>query len=479
MPNTETLPVCPLATELQAFDVSLYQQLFNQVVQRGLLREEARQVVALAATNDGVGLVTEKVSGEKDKYGYIFDVESRVRMQLTPPRHYYLQEEDKETGQLMMVAPEHKWRDFKKDALELIDDWRRGLDKVGMIGVRAAFLDQTDQSLAEGETLVWGSPKAEEWEGPLVMKYNGAYGFLYVGRVTNIDGVKALEVLDFKNDLDAQAYELLYEKMGEVHTDPAYLKHPLVDKVKASYVRSKREWTGEEVWQKLAEVQKEVVGSAEIFNLPVTDIIALQDPQLHQRIRQNIATPIGEWIAEEIYQGIDIKVIQEQIRQKFIGETTRLIMEINVEGSGGRYLKGYTAADYLNKTLPFNTPTNQPDSAVLARYSGSSGDGCGSWGSSKVHRSGRSSVSGLSSSFSGEKGSQTCAECGLSISDDHYHCDNCGKKYESERNSTKRTPQCVCGQEFGCSNSAEKEKEDVIINFPTKDPNPAELNKAA
>lgn len=55
-----------------------------------------------------------------------------------------------------------------------------------------------------------------------------------------------------------------------------------------------------------------------------------------------------------------------------------------------------------------------------------------------------------SSSSSLETGSGICSECGGSSADDHYHCDECGKWYASERNSTSRTPQCSCGRKFGC-----------------------------
>ena len=59
--------------ELQVFDVSLYRNLFNQVMDAGFGAEEAKEVVQFAATNDGYGVITENISATQDEKGnYIF-----------------------------------------------------------------------------------------------------------------------------------------------------------------------------------------------------------------------------------------------------------------------------------------------------------------------------------------------------------------------------------------------------------------------
>ncbi len=450
----EYSPIEPQAESLHVFDVSLYRNLFNQATQSGLPKEEARNVVAFSATHDSLGAVTENISGEKDDLGnYYFDVESRIRMQMTPPRHFYFQEEDEVTHESIMVAPEHKWGNFRKDVLSLISNWRRGMDKVGMAGIRAKFLDKSERALKEGETIIWGSPKAEKWEEGAVRRYNGEYGFLYVGKVTTVDGVRALEVYDFKNDFDASGYDAIFQSMeGEVSTNPACLDHPLVDKVKASYVVTNQNWTIATIWRKLGEIQEKICGKAEIFNLPISAVVALQDPSLHERISEEIATPVGEWIANEIYKGTSSDEIQNQVRQKFIYMTLSLLKRIKAERLLRERLGGEQAS--LSSTF-FVTQdqryTDNIDPAILLRYSGSGGAGCGTWGRS--HKGGfrASSVLGLSSAFGGSESiGGACNECGGGIGDDHYHCDGCGKKYASERNSTSRTPQCSCGRKFSC-----------------------------
>lgn len=453
---------------LHVFDVSLYKNLFNQATQAGLSPEQARSVVTFAATYDSLGAITENISGEKDDFGnYVFDVEDRIRMQLTPHKHYYLQEEDEMTQEPMMVAPEHKWGNFKKDVLSLISNWRRSMDKVGMAGVRAKFLDKSQDSLKEGETIVWGSPKAEEWEEVAVRKYNGQYGFLYVGKVVNINGTKVLEVHDFKNDLDASAYDIFFHSIeGEVCIHPLYSERPLVDKVKASYVRTNQHLTRETVWRKLGGIQKQIRGKDEIFDLPVDAIIALQDSELQKRIQCEVAAPIGTWIAAEIYRGTSTDEVQNQVRQKFIDMTLVLVNKIKAEKSSRmRLVREQSLIDI--STLPVidsQRYIDRVDPAVLQRYSGSGGIGCGSWGRSGSGRGGiriGNSVAGLTSAFGGSESIGGICRCGRSKSDGHYHCPDCDLDYDNETDVApeNRTKSCGCGFAFGCGGSAEKEEE--------------------
>lgn len=41
-------------------------------------------------------------------------------------------------------------------------------------------------------------------------------------------------------------------------------------------------------------------------------------------------------------------------------------------------------------------------------------------------------------------------ECPDGNPDNHYHCPDCGKKYEDETHKAERTKECSCGFEFGC-----------------------------
>lgn len=445
----------PPVEDYQVFNVSLYLNLYNQVIESGFSDQEASAVVRYAIINDSVGVVTEKLSGEKGERGdYLFDVEDRIRMQLTPSRHFYFHEKDSVSGEDLMVAPEHRWRDFKKDVLGTISGWRRGMDKVSMAGVRTLFLD-SENVLEEGEYLFWFSPRAEEWESETVVKYNGAYGFLYEGKVITIDGARVLEVHDFKNDLSAESYAIFAGSLeGEVFQNPGYLNRPMVDKVKSTVVRAKGNYGVENIWRRLGKIQENVTGKNEIFGLPPETIIALQDIRLHEKIREEVAVPVADWLLGELASGISVNQIQSKVRQKFIKLTRELLLKIKQEELSDRRLD----TSLLDVTIPFSDSkyTNPMDQAILVRYTGSSGDGCGSWGGSNnnsIFRNGNPSIRGFSSvevmsTFFANSGG--CQECSRSSVDNHYHCPKCKKSYADETHKTVRTARCGCGFEFGC-----------------------------
>lgn len=374
----------PFAEDLYVFDIRLYRHRLEQALENGLSEDEAKEVVEAAIVNDGVGLVTENISGLKKEGKYLLDDEYRIRMQLTPPVHYY--KEEIVDGQKLMVAPEDSWRGFHKDIVEGISDWRRGLDKAAMRRVKSVFLnEEDDQPLQEGEVLFWCSPQAEKWEGEGIVKYNGHYGFLYMGKVASVDGAKVLEVHDFKTDLDASTYrEFLAEAGEKVNEDPTRQDHPLVDRVKTMVARTKQSWDDERVWSKLSEVKLKTTGDEEIFGLPVEAILALQDPQLHQRVKEEVAKPIANWMVGEIYSGTPAEVIQGQVKERYIQATLSLVAKIKQQRSSRLDRVLNTKYHVVNpghiQAAEGRRYQGSLDPEVLARYSGSNGDGCGTWG---------------------------------------------------------------------------------------------------
>ncbi len=161
------------SADLLVFDVSLYYSRYQEAA-RKLGHDEAHRITRLSLINDGVGLITEKISSEKEDNKFVFDTESRVRLQLTPPRHTYIQALHSEIGEMYMTAPEYLF--LEKDVLETFSTWRRGLDRKAMSMVKDQFLvdddienvsivKSDDQDDPGGvETVFWGSLKAEEWE---------------------------------------------------------------------------------------------------------------------------------------------------------------------------------------------------------------------------------------------------------------------------------------------------------------------------
>src|SRR5687768_7480370 len=112
----------PSMTDLLVFDVAKYQPLFELALSKLGSREEAKKVLNRAIVNDGYGLITEKISGEKDASGnYIFDDLIRAKLQLTPPEHTYFQATHSETGEKYLTAPEYLF--VEKDVLSGFSSW--------------------------------------------------------------------------------------------------------------------------------------------------------------------------------------------------------------------------------------------------------------------------------------------------------------------------------------------------------------------
>lgn len=378
------------ADNLCVFNVSLYKDLFDQAVDiGGLNNEEARDMVRWAVLNDSVGVVTEKISGEKDKSGrYFFDTETRIRLQMTPPEHFYLKDCDPQTGEEIMRTPEHSWGGYKKDISQIISSWRRGLDRESIKDLRSILLhlplsnEEIARELELGEVIMWASCRGEEWEGPQVMKFNGQYGYFYVAAYEELDGEKRLRVHDFKTDLNPGEYQKVIEDMGgELHQNPHYAGRPLLEKVMTSKVRVTEEWSDEKMWRKLAAAKDSNIG--EIFGLPVETIIALQDRELHERVRVEVAAPIADWISEVIYQDGSLNEVQRTVRRRFIESTQELLEKIKkerelIQGNLDRTAYGVPHKPFY--VLSDRIYRDSLDPTILVRYTGSSGDSCGVWG---------------------------------------------------------------------------------------------------
>jgi hypothetical protein len=351
-----------------AFDVSLYD----------------KNTSFEAIRNDALGLITEKVSAESE----VADDVTKVRMQLTPPGHRYVQV----NGLLedLMVSPENL--DSKKDVLEGITAWRNGVDLAAMTEVKKQFF-----GAKPGEMLFWYSGMAEDWEDPLVKCYNGAYGYLYAGRVELVElkkdifipglgtveqteNRKELFVQDFKMDLDRNASNLFLENAAtslhhtgsELDEQPLYESMTTVAKVDAEEAE---EWDNEKIWLSLAEAKRQAESSPDIFGLPVEVILGLQDPELHDKLREGAASEVANWLMVEKEKGTDDFRIQSQVRQRFVDATKNQLSNLRKYDFAKDYVSGSGATwggDDVSKYI-----SGYSNSSV------SSGDSCGGWGGSE------------------------------------------------------------------------------------------------
>ncbi len=358
-------------SDLRVFDVSRYYHLYQEAVQK-LGSNGARNVVRTSLINDGVGLITEKISSEKENGNFIFDTESRVRLQLTPPQHTYIKARYSQTTEPYMTAPEYLF--LEKDVLSTFSDWRRSLDRTAMTEVRNQFLNSQDENV-----LFWGSLKAEDWEDPLIQKYNGSYGYAYMAKIYGEGEARRMVVYDFKMDLQRDAFNIFLKKVGtEFFIDKESEIKPDLDRSMTTIAKTKYDFNVGEVWRLLGEAKNEAGKDNKIFNLSADTIQAVQDKRLHQLIKEFAAPSVAEWILSRIESGQSPDELQAKVRQEYINATKEALsmywLEKNreVELLGGRrYQESFIGAE-------------------LMVYSGSNGDFCGDWGQRQLLSKGRS-----------------------------------------------------------------------------------------
>lgn len=332
--------------QLLAFDVSLYSPTTS--------RE--------AIIKDSVGLITEKVSAEKD-----FDTKTQVMLQLTPPEHEYIV--DDSSGIPQLTCPEYFGTG--KTLRDGLTSWRRGLDIRAMTEVQSRFFSPDTEI---GTKFIWCSPRSEEWEEEKVKKYNGKYGYMYVGEVVEqvIEDkrVRKLVVHDFKTDLKTASYHhFLMNNADEIHYTPSVENpdEPFLDRVMASVAKINSDksasYTDQTVWRGLSSSKKSVEQDHTLFGLDPETIIAFQNRELHKHIEQTAATEIADWILEEQAKGTPTYLIQSQIRNQFMRVTKRALTEAKY----GKYLS--VGVDKYRGSL-----------IDLRGFKSVGGDFCGSWG---------------------------------------------------------------------------------------------------
>lgn len=333
--------------QLLAFDVSLYSPTTS--------RE--------AIIKDSVGLITEKVSAEKD-----FDTKTQVMLQLTPPEHEYIV--DDSSGIPQLTCPEYFGTG--KTLRDGLTSWRRGLDIRAMTEVQSQFFSPDTEI---GTKFIWCSPKAEDWEEERVKKYNGKYGYMYVGEVVEqvIEDKRARKLIvhDFKTDLKTASYHhFLMNNADEIHYTPSVENpdEPFLDRVMASVSRinSNRatSYTDESVWRGVSLSKQFVEKDNTIFGLDPETIIAFQNRELHKHIEQTAATEIADWILEEQARGTPTYLIQSQVRNQFMRVTKKALAEAKY----GRYLTIDTSGQFMSPPI------------ALSNFKSAGGDFCGGWG---------------------------------------------------------------------------------------------------
>lgn len=372
--------------ELLICDVSLYYQLYQEHLQKsGGNSDVAQKYTFEAAKKDGIALIQENISALSVGGKPLFDLESRARMQLTPTVNTYLlhQEEffNEETGQTeiqkKMVSPEHAY--IGRSVTEALTHWRRGNDAAAMAQNERLFTD-FDQKFdpTKPHTLVWASPIAKESEGALIHKYNGEYGYFYIGEITHEAGVRKMVVYSYKNDLSLKSYQQFmkglkgqefYSGIGE-QTTPQTAE---VDRVMRTSLMIEGGLTPKEVYQRLFKVKKDVEGIDTMFGIDEKTLLAVQDPELRQRLENEASANVASWLIGHLERQTDTAIIQDQVKDQYIAATKKTIERYKAEKALKETIQNQVSPGVI-------TSEDKVDLKALSAMKANTGAFCGTWG---------------------------------------------------------------------------------------------------
>lgn len=369
--------------ELLVCDVSLYLQLYQEHLQKSRGNQAlAKKYTFEAIKKDGVALMQENISALSVNGNPLFDLESRARMQLTPTQNTYLlhQEEtvDEATGQTVirrkMVSPEHAY--IGRSVTEALTSWRRGNDAAVMAQNENLFTNYDKHfNATKTHTLVWGSPMAKESEGQLIHKYNGEYGYLYVGEITEEAGIRKMILHSYKNDMSSEAYQkFMSELQGQEffagfgpQTTPQTAS---VDQLMRTSIMREGSFTPEQIYKQMFKVKKEVDGVDTMFGIDEKTLLAVQDPELRQQLENDASAEVALWLVDQLASGVDPAILQNQIKDKYIQATRQTIQKVQVE----RTLKN--SANHIPGSI---VSEDRVDIAALKAMKTNTGAFCGTW----------------------------------------------------------------------------------------------------
>lgn len=437
-------PAKEINGQLFVCDVKLYRTLFNQVLQKseGDL-QLAKEITSQAIRNDSTSLVQENISALKDEKGQFIvdDLRIRASMQQTPTKHVYYQTKDQTTGQDIITSPEYIY--LGESITTALTDWRRGNDKAVMKLVQPLHLTLPPNQREEEKekvdyTLLWASPTAENWENEWIRKYNGEYGYLYVGHLTEESGVRKMEVYSYKTDLKTASYLRLMTETGgilhhppeEINPDKVYKdsmaelrddvdlpKRPLLDHLMRTVAVIDGPLSGNDVISRMYKAKVGEEGSDRMFGIKEETMHSVQDPNLRDRIEKEVSVPVANWLSEQIISGVAGDVIQNRIRDKYIFYTKALVRKMKEQETQLLLKKPQHQADPL--LIIDEKRISRED---LRRMTQLKGGFCGDWGTENSSFSGPledlknyTGISGIRLSAGGfSKESRTCKICKVS-----------------------------------------------------------------
>lgn len=417
--------------QLFVCDVSLYRILFNQLLQSSNRNFDlARKYTRLAVINDGIASVQENISALKDEKGmhFVGDNLIRARMQQTPTKHIYYQTNDPRTGRDVITNEEYL--PLGASVTTAITGWRRGADRAIMELVEEKALSIGPNSKGEVDyTFRWSSPRAEDWESRWIRKYNGEYGYEYLGHLTEENGIRKLEVYSYKVDATTAAHQRFAEGLGgetfrapfEASADNGaddVVQRPGLDVHLRTLTIKEGSVSHSEVIQSFYKAKHEAEGSDRMFGILEDTMHFVQSPAIRRRIEIEVAGPVADWLVGEMLAGASDAQIQERIRDRYICQVKVLVRKLKEEQRKPQS----DFESWLDKTesglLPQGADITMAYMADLRRRAETSGAFCGEW---KLNMKSLSEVLSDLQNYTGISGvrfgaggfSKTCVKCGI------------------------------------------------------------------
>lgn len=417
-----------------AFNVSLYRSLYNEILGATNGDGDAAETDTYRAVlRDGTSFIQESITAQKNVKGEL-EIQDKVfqaKAQQTATVHSFLQIQDAKTGNFVITSPEYA--QTGRSITTAVTGWRRGNDHSAISLVENLVNTLPEDPKGEGYTLMWASPKAEEWEDEWVKKYNDEYGYQYVGRLEGPAGKRRLIVHSYKADAKTETFEAFAQNyQGEVY-QAAFedeKERPLLDRLMRSVKVVRGSVSGTEVISGLYKAKEQVEGSDRMFGILESTMYFVQDEQLRQRIEREASSPVAHWIVDQIKSGATDEQIQKQVVSKFINGTKALEKRIQDEEKVLIKVPDQKLTDYPVYKLDSN-PFSDDKALImadLARRTQTAGAFCGEIGGSSSISFGSDSIQDILSNYTGISGGRinSIGGGGLSLSGEVTHCKKCG-----------------------------------------------------
>lgn len=430
------LPVVKEVTGKQlAFNVGLYRKLYNEILEATGGDEELAGVDTYRAVlRDGTSFIQESITAQKNEKGEL-EIQDKVfqaKLQQTATVHSFLQIQDHETGKSIITSPEYL--QTGRSITTAITGWRRGNDHAAISLVEKLVDTLPNDPASEGYTLMWASPKAEDWEDEWVRKYNKEYGYQYVGRLEGPAGKRRLVVHSYKADAETETFDkFMGAHKGEVY-QAAFedqKERPFLDHLMRSVKVIKGSISGTEVISGLYKAKREVEDSDRMFGILENTMHFVQDENLRQRIEWETSSPVAHWIVDQIKSEATDGQIQEEVVSRFIDETKALEKRIQEEEKAAIKVRSQRLIDYPVYRLDSN-PFSDDTAFLMAdlqRRTQTAGAFCGEIGESSSVSFGSNPIQDIISNYTGMSDGRinSIGRGGLS-SGEVSHCKKCGEE---------------------------------------------------